>query len=45
MAILTGEPRSATARAIRDCALVKFSKAAFDHLVESIRKQRNGHGG
>jgi len=34
MAILTGEPRWATVRAIRDCALVKFSKAAFDHLVE-----------
>jgi predicted acylesterase/phospholipase RssA len=38
MAILTGEPRSATVRAIRDCALVKFSKAAFDHLVEKYPK-------
>ena len=38
MAILTGEPRSATVRAIRDCALVKFSKAAFDHLVERYPK-------
>ena len=38
MAILTGEPRSATVRTIRDCALVKFSKAAFDHLVEKYPK-------
>jgi predicted acylesterase/phospholipase RssA/CRP-like cAMP-binding protein len=38
MAILTGEPRSATVRAIRDCALVKFSRAAFDHLVERYPK-------
>ncbi|PYM68622.1 MAG: hypothetical protein DME10_26705 [Candidatus Rokuibacteriota bacterium] len=38
MAILTGEPRSATVRAIRDCALVKFSRAAFDHLVEKYPK-------
>ena len=38
MAILTGEPRSATVRAIRDCALVKFSKAAFERLVEQYPK-------
>ena len=38
MAILTGEPRSATVRTIRDCALVKFSKAAFDDLVEKYPK-------
>src|SRR5229473_1783359 len=38
MAILSGEPRSATVRAIRDCALVKVSKAAFDHLVEEYPK-------
>ena len=38
MAILTGEPRAATVRAIRDCALVKFSKAAFEHLVERYPK-------
>ncbi len=38
MAILTGEPRSATVRSIRDCALLRFSKAAFDHLVERYPK-------
>src|SRR6266540_4500487 len=34
MAILTGEPRSATVRAVRDTELVKFSQAGFDRLVE-----------
>jgi predicted acylesterase/phospholipase RssA/CRP-like cAMP-binding protein len=34
MALLTGEPRSATVRAIRDSGLARFSKAACDRLVE-----------
>lgn len=34
MALLTGEPRSATVRAVRDTALIKLSKAAFDSLIE-----------
>ena len=34
MAILTGEPRSATVRAVRDTELAKFSQAGFDRLVE-----------
>ena len=34
MALLTGEPRSATVYAIRDTALVKLSKAAFDRVIE-----------
>jgi NTE family protein len=33
MAILSGEPRSATVRAIRDSALVKLSKEAFERIV------------
>ncbi len=35
MAVLTGEPRSATARAIRDSELVRFSKEAFEHVIDS----------
>jgi predicted acylesterase/phospholipase RssA len=34
MALLTGEPRSATVYAIRDTELVKLSKAAFERMVE-----------
>lgn len=34
MAILTGELRSATIRAIRDTELVRLSQAGFDRLVE-----------
>jgi predicted acylesterase/phospholipase RssA/CRP-like cAMP-binding protein len=34
MALLTGEPRSATVCAIRDTALVKLSKAAFERVIE-----------
>jgi predicted acylesterase/phospholipase RssA/CRP-like cAMP-binding protein len=34
MALLTGEPRSATVRAVRDTELVKLSKAGFERLVE-----------
>lgn len=34
MALLTGEPRSATVCAIRDTALIKLSKAGFARLVE-----------
>ncbi len=34
MAILTGEPRSATVVAVRDTDLVRFSKEAFDRIVE-----------
>lgn len=41
MAVLTGEPRSATVRAIRDTELLKLSQAGFDRLVakhpESMR--------
>ncbi len=33
MAVLTGEPRSATARAIRDSELVRFSRDAFEHVI------------
>ncbi len=35
MAVLTGEPRSATARAIRDTELVRFSKDAFERVIGS----------
>jgi predicted acylesterase/phospholipase RssA/CRP-like cAMP-binding protein len=35
MAVLTGEPRSATARAIRDSELVRFSKDAFERVIGS----------
>lgn len=34
MALLTGEPRSATVCAIRDTQLMKLSKAGFERLVE-----------
>lgn len=34
MALLTGEPRSATVSAIRDTELVKLTKVAFEQLVE-----------
>ncbi len=34
MALLTGEPRSATVTAIRDTELVKLTKTAFEQLVE-----------
>ncbi len=33
MAMLTGSPRSATVRAVRDSRLIQFSRAAFDRLV------------
>jgi predicted acylesterase/phospholipase RssA/CRP-like cAMP-binding protein len=35
MAVLTGEARSATVRAVRDSALVKFSKDAFERVAAS----------
>lgn len=35
MAILTGEPRSATVRAIRDSELVKLSREAFERVIAS----------
>lgn len=35
MAVLSGEPRSATVLALRDCELIRLSKRAFDQLVES----------
>ena len=38
MAVLTGEPRSANVRAIRDSQLVKFSKEAFERVVGSNPK-------
>jgi NTE family protein len=34
MSVLTGEPRSATVRAERDSLLVRFSKEAFERIVE-----------
>jgi CRP-like cAMP-binding protein len=34
MALLSGSPRSATVRAIRDSLLLKFSKASFDRMLE-----------
>ncbi|MEI6669287.1 MAG: patatin-like phospholipase family protein [Acidobacteriota bacterium] len=34
MALLTGDPRSLTVRAIRDTTLVKFSKQAFERVTE-----------
>src|SRR5207247_6551579 len=33
MAMLTGGARSATVRAVRDCRLIRFSRAAFDRLL------------
>jgi CRP-like cAMP-binding protein len=33
MGLLTGEPRSATVIAVRDCEIVKLSKAVFDDVV------------
>ena len=38
MAVLTGEPRSAGVRAIRDSQLVKFSKEAFERVLGSNPK-------
>ncbi len=35
MAVISGEPRSATVTAIRDCNLVKLTKVEFDRLVHS----------
>lgn len=35
MAVITGQPRSATVEAIRDTDLVRLSKASFDRLVEA----------
>lgn len=34
MALLTGAPRSATVRAVRDSILLRFSKSSFDRLLE-----------
>ena len=34
MALITGEPRSATLQAVRDTRLVKLSKASFERLIE-----------
>ena len=34
MALLSGSPRSATVRALRDSILLRFSKASFDLLLE-----------
>jgi NTE family protein len=33
-AIITGQPRSATVRALRDCELVRISRASFEQLAE-----------
>ena len=35
MAVLTGDPRSATVRAVRDSALVRFSRQAFERIAAS----------
>lgn len=35
MAVLMGEPRSLTIRAVRDSALVRFSKSAFEKIARS----------
>jgi predicted acylesterase/phospholipase RssA/CRP-like cAMP-binding protein len=35
MAVLTGDPRSLTIRAVRDSALVRLSKPAFERVTES----------
>ena len=35
MAVLTGDARSATVRAVRDSALVRLSKAAFERVTEN----------
>jgi len=35
MAVVSGEPRSATVTAIRDCELVKLTRVEFDRLVKS----------
>ena len=35
MAVISGEPRSATVTAIRDCELVKLTRVEFDRLVKS----------
>jgi NTE family protein len=34
-ALITGQPRSATVRALRDCELAKITRATFEHLAES----------
>jgi predicted acylesterase/phospholipase RssA/CRP-like cAMP-binding protein len=34
MALITGQPRSATAEAARDCELVRLPKASFERLVD-----------
>src|SRR4029078_6741752 len=34
MALLTGAPRSATVRALRDSVLLRLSKASLDALIE-----------
>lgn len=36
MALLTGEKRAATARSLRDSALLRLSDSAFDKLLESM---------
>ncbi len=33
-AVITGQPRSATVRALRDCELVRISRASFEQLAE-----------
>ncbi len=38
MAVLSGEPRSATVVALRDSELIRLSKAAFDQLVDAHPK-------
>jgi NTE family protein len=38
MAVLSGEPRSATVLALRDTELVRLSKLAFDQLIEQHPK-------
>ena len=38
IALLTGEPRTATVVAVRDCDLVRISREAFDEIVQKYPK-------
>ena len=38
MALITSEPRSATVYAIRDCELIRFSRALFEQLLDTYPK-------
>jgi CRP-like cAMP-binding protein len=38
VALLTGEPRTATVRATRDCCLLKFSEPGINEILERYQK-------